>query len=244
MLSGINVNLDKINVNLDKILDKNSQDVCLALAGSNLMKTFYLAGGTGLALQLKHRRSLDLDFFQKEEKGSIFFPKIANEIKQIFSEKLAKLELKQIDQATWNIKGTKVTFLAYPFSLVEPLIAGDLISPKLKGIFLASPYEIALMKAYAIGRRATFRDYIDIYYLLKENMVTLEDIIRKASGKFIVGGEMVFSARLFLEQLVYTKDLEDKEVAINLVTKKQISPKEIEEFLKCQVRQFLSKKLI
>ena len=232
------------NVNLDKILDKNSQDICLALAGSSLMKTFYLAGGTGLAIQIGHRRSLDLDFFQKEEKEGILFPKIANEIKQLFSEKLAKLELKQIDQATWNIKGTKVTFLAYPFSLVEPLVAGDLISPKLRGIFLASPHEIALMKAYAIGRRATFRDYIDIYYLLKKNVITLEDIICKASGKFTVGGEMIFSARLFLEQLVYTKDLEDKEVAIDLVAEKQTSRNEIEEFLKFQVRQFLSKKLI
>jgi len=57
--------LSMSKVNLDKILDKNSQDICLALAGSSLMKTFYLAGGTGLALQIGHRRSLDLDFFQK-----------------------------------------------------------------------------------------------------------------------------------------------------------------------------------
>ncbi|GAB6273393.1 MAG: hypothetical protein STSR0004_02560 [Peptococcaceae bacterium] len=236
--------LSMSKVNLDKILGKNSQDIFLALTGSSLMKTFYFAGGTGLALQIGHRRSLDLDFFQKEEKESIPFPKIANEIKQLFGEKLAKLELKQIDKATWNIKGTKVTFLAYPFSLVEPLITRGLISPKLRGIFLASPNEIALMKAYAIGRRTTFRDYIDIYYLLKKNMITLDDIICKASDKFIAGGEMFFSTRLFLEQLVYTKDLEDKEIAINLVTKKQISHEEIEEFLKFQVRRFLNKKLI
>lgn len=222
-----------------KILDEKSQNICSRLARTGLTEDFYLAGGTGLALQIRHRRSLDLDFFQKGEKEEILFRKISSKIKQSFGEKDAKLELKQTDQAAWEIQGVKVTFLAYPFPLVDPLVDGSFLSPGLKGIFLAAPREIALMKAYTIGRRATFRDYVDLYFLLKKGLVTLEEIIRLAAEKFTIGGERVFPARLFLEQLVYTKDIEDKEIAVNLILEEQVSPREIEDFLKAQVRRYL-----
>lgn len=232
-----------INRSLDKILDKNTQNICTKLAGTGLGKAFYLAGGTGLALQIRHRRSLDLDFFQKGEKEEVSFRKISNMIKQSFGEKDAKLEMRQTDQAAWEIQGVKVTFLAYPFPLVDPLVDGSFLSPGLKGIFLAAPREVALMKAYAIGRRATFRDYVDLYFLLKKGLVTLEEIIRLAPEKFAIGGERVFSVRLFLEQLVYTRDVEDKEIAVNLILEERVSPKEIEDFLKAQVRRYLQQEI-
>ena len=45
------------------ILDKNRLDILPLLAG--FKDRFYLAGGTGLALQLGHRDSHDFDFFPK-----------------------------------------------------------------------------------------------------------------------------------------------------------------------------------
>lgn len=83
---------------------------------------------------------------------------------------------------------------------------------------------------------------MDLYFLLKKGLVTLNEIIRLAAEKFTVGGERVFSARLFLEQLVYTKDIEDKEIAVNLILEEQVSPREIEDFLKDQVRRYLQQK--
>ena len=50
----------------ENILGKNGLLVLKELGRSPLAKEFYLAGGTGLAVQIKHRRSLDLDFFQKK----------------------------------------------------------------------------------------------------------------------------------------------------------------------------------
>lgn len=47
---------------MEGVLDNSARKVCATLASSELMVRFYLAGGTGLALQLGHRRSLDLDF--------------------------------------------------------------------------------------------------------------------------------------------------------------------------------------
>lgn len=226
----------------DRILGRNGQSICKALSNSELMAEFYLAGGTGLALQLGHRKSFDLDFFQKGKEERIRFSEISREINRLFGVKRASLEFKQIDQVIWSIDGVKVTFLAYPFPLVYPLVPGGSIAGELDGIFLASQQEIALMKAYALGRLATFRDHIDLYFLLHHQIITLGDIIQEAASKFIIDGERVFSGRLFLEQLAYTQDVEDKEASINLVTGEEgISHIKVERFLKTQVQHFLDR---
>jgi len=64
------------------------------------------------------------------------------------------------------------------------------------------------MKAYALGRRATLNDYVDLYFVLKEKAGSLEQII--ASGERKYGRE--FDPRLFLEQLIYLKDVEKIEI--------------------------------
>ncbi|MCL4517142.1 MAG: nucleotidyl transferase AbiEii/AbiGii toxin family protein [Firmicutes bacterium] len=225
---------------IGKVLDTNAQLVCRRLGESKIMaSSFYLAGGTTLALQLGHRRSLDLDFFQKGDAERISFNRIARELKHLFGESRFKISLKQIDQAVWNIAGTKVTFLAYPFPLLYPLVEGATISPVLAGISLAGPREIAAMKAYALGRRATFRDYVDLYFLLRNGHVTLGEIIRDAGRKFVVAGKAVFSAKLFLEQLNYTADVDDKEVTLNLMSDGKLTSAEIQDFFREQVRSFL-----
>ena len=95
------------------------------------------------------------------------------------------------------------------------------------------------MKAYTLGRRATFRDYIDLYFLLINAYITLREIIEDASKKFVLSGEKLFSTRLFLEQLAYTEDLEDKDAALNLLFEQTIAAQEAETFLKREVTRFL-----
>ncbi len=99
--------------------------------------------------------------------------------------------MQESTQLDLNIAGIKLTFLAYPFPLINPPVEGELLAPFLKGVLLASPPEIALMKAYSIGRRATFRDYIDLYFLLFEQIVDLAYIEREARLKYIINkGEL------------------------------------------------------
>lgn len=43
------------------------RDVLLQIGQQPFAQRFYLAGGTGLALQLGHRMSEDLDFFSQED---------------------------------------------------------------------------------------------------------------------------------------------------------------------------------
>src|SRR4030065_395810 len=52
---------------LQKIISKRTKANLEILTKEAVLKNFYLAGGTGAALQLKHRVSLDLDFFTKED---------------------------------------------------------------------------------------------------------------------------------------------------------------------------------
>lgn len=227
--------------NRAQVLDQNGWLVCGKIGKSVLANEFYLAGGTGLALQINHRRSFDLDFFRRDSEEEIPFRRIDNELKRLFG--FARIDLKQTDQATWHIEGIKVTFLAYPFPLLHPPVPGESISQALKGIILAAPEEIALMKAYALGRRATIRDYLDLYYLLKPGIVTLAGIIENANRKYIINGENIFSARLFLEQLVYMDDLEDRDILPSLLFS-PLSVKEMETCFKSLVSRYLNENVV
>lgn len=221
-----------------EILDERALVVSQRLAASELMDDYYLAGGTALALQLRHRRSLDLDFFQKGTSETIAFPRLQKELARLFPEGEQKLVLKQVDQGNWELLGMKVAFLAYPFPLLYPLVSGERFSPRLKGIFLAEYREIAAMKAYALGRRATFRDYLDLYFLLRRG-VRLAEIIEDASRKFVIAGETVFSPKLFLEQLSYTEDVEDEEAALSLLHSPGLAARQVQKYLRQEVAVFL-----
>ena len=222
------------------ILDDAALEVLTAIGAGFPAGRFYLAGGTTLALPIGHRRSLDLDFFQGDRKETISFAAVPAGMKKVFRAKDTVLETRPTDQVTWRINGTRVTFPAYPFGLVESLIAGDTIGPLLRGISLAPVREIALMKAYNLGRRAVFRDYVDLHFLLQKDLVTLDYIMTHAPGKLTLEGETVFSARLFLEQLVFFEDLPDREETLNLVDG-SLSEQEVKALLAQKTREVLAR---
>ncbi|TEB09100.1 nucleotidyl transferase AbiEii/AbiGii toxin family protein [Pelotomaculum propionicicum] len=224
------------------ILGQNGLSVLREVGHSRLSRDFYLAGGTGLALQIKHRRSLDLDFFQNKLDEKISFNTIADDLERIFKPYLPKLLFKQVDQASWIINGVNVTFIAYPFAAVYKPVRGETVDKSLTGIMLASPQEIALMKAYSIGRRATVRDYLDLYFLLSRGITSIKEIIQKAPAKFKAGNEPLFSPRLFLEQLVYTDDLEDRNIPVETLPESKTKIAEIEDYLIAAVQEYLESK--
>jgi len=86
------------------------------------------------------------------------------------------------------------------------------------------------MKAYTIGRRGSFKDYIDLYFILHEQIDSLSGIIGNASKKY---GD-IFDPRLFLEQLRYMKDIEDKEIRF---LKKEISEGKLEKFFAEKIKE-------
>lgn len=170
---------------------------------------FYLVGGTALALQIGHRISVDFDLFTDKEIKKSLLPKV----EKIFQGHQIEILVNNSEQLTLLIDKVKLTFFHYPFPVILEFKEFDSVK------VLSIP-EIAVLKAYAIGRRATFKDYIDLYFILKENYITLNKIEELADKKY----QDKFNFRLFLEQLIYLKDVEDVGIQFirNKVTKQEV----------------------
>jgi hypothetical protein len=183
---------------------------------------FYLAGGTALALQIGHRVSVDFDFFSDDaiKRGLLL------QARHVFPAAELSPLVNNADELTVLVNGVKITFLAYPFPAREPFV-------RYEGVPLLSVREIAATKAYTIGRRGSFKDYVDLYFVIAEQRATLAGIIADAQQKF--GAD--FNSRLFLEQLVYLADLDDAEVQF---IKPVVSSAEIQTFFEERVREIAS----
>ncbi len=210
--------------------------ICQDLVSQSFAHKYYLSGGTALALQIEHRKSIDLDFFSAK---NIDAEELAAWLDHHYSEKDYEIVFRKADQLDLRILGTKISFIHYPFPIVNSLLNGVNFSPGLKGLKIASAREIALMKAYVLGRRTSFRDYIDLYYLLKNPYISIEEIIKDCSKKYVLEGEKVFSEKLFLQQLAYTEDITDKQEALSLGLDKSLTSEAIENFLRSRVSAYI-----
>jgi hypothetical protein len=180
---------------------------------------FYLAGGTALALQIGHRASVDFDLFSTAEIDRDQL----GQVRHVFGSAAEIMPLvNNADELTLLVNGVKLTFLTFPFPTYEPLIT-------FLDVPLLSVREIAATKAYTIGRRGSFKDYVDIYYVIAERRTTLANIIADAERKFRAD----FNSRLFLEQLVYVADLDDTEVQF---LKSPVTAEQVRAFFEAQIR--------
>jgi len=132
---------------------------------------FYLAGGTALSLHLKHRTSLDFDFYTRNHFG---VEKLLTELKKVFPEKIEEIS-KAEDTLFVRIDKISNSFFWYKYPLIFPLIETN-------GPSLASLPDIAAMKLIALTGRARKRDYIDIFYLIKR--LSLAEMFKTAKKKY------------------------------------------------------------
>jgi len=149
--------------------------------------SFYLAGETALYYYLKHRYSIDLDFFTKKD---IDF----REFHQNFSPE----EIKTISKDTIHAKVKKlnVSFFFYPYPILNPLINLDLLK-------LASLEDILCMKINAIILRGSRKDFIDVYFIMKNLKIKSDDAIKLFVKKFGEYNELVIR-----KALLYFEDAE------------------------------------
>ncbi|MFH1354351.1 MAG: nucleotidyl transferase AbiEii/AbiGii toxin family protein [bacterium] len=155
---------------------------------------FYLAGGTALALQVGHRRSIDFDLFTAQELPDRLLPTV----KSIFSGSNIAVTYSAPEQLNVLVDEIRVTLLYYEYPLIEPLI-------NIHGVPVANVREIAAMKAFSIGRRISYKDYVDWYFMLSEKHVDLPDIVKLAGQKY----DNDFNDRLFLGQLASVGEVEE-----------------------------------
>ena len=193
-----------------EILSPNQQELLPLL--KVFKKEFYLVGGTAVALYIGHRRSIDFDLF----KFAPIKPKsLVTKISESgFSYDVTRRVTEQLNVTIHNVK---FTFYEYPFQIESPTsFEGVLRMPTI--------VDLAAMKAYALGRRSKWKDYVDLYFILKE-MYTIKQISDRASVIF----DQLFSQKLFRAQLSFFTDIDYSEPIEYLGI--PIPEKEIKEFL-------------
>ncbi|HYA44348.1 MAG TPA: nucleotidyl transferase AbiEii/AbiGii toxin family protein, partial [Acidimicrobiales bacterium] len=153
------------------VIGQDVLDILHGIASSELGPLFYLAGGTALALQIRHRRSNDLDYFVDADHldRTLIWRTADRALSRHGHPDTVLNEAGQVDFAVGPHR-RRVSFVAYPFPSARPKVL-------LEGQRCADVLEIASMKAYALGRRGTARDYVDIEACVSRGGVTLDDII-------------------------------------------------------------------
>lgn len=183
----------------DEVLNAAQRSLLPLMA--KFRREFYLVGGTAIALHIGHRRSIDFDMFKQSGLNHK-----RNLDKIVSSGFLHQVTRRVEDQMNLIVNGVKLTFFQYPF----PVVSED----RFKDVFrMPSLLSLAAMKAYALGRRSKWKDYVDLYFLLTGHFTVVE-VAKKATELF---GEL-FSEKLFRAQLSYFSDVDYTEQVEYLIS--------------------------
>src|SRR3989338_8007834 len=167
----------------------------------NILKLFSgdfgLVGGTAIALHLGHRESIDYDLFTFDE---FINQKIRRKI--LGAIKINSVIRDEAGQLTLVINGVRFTFFQFPYKINYSESFDDVVK-------IPDMLTLAAMKAYALGRRAKWKDYVDLYFILK-NHHSVSDINKKA--KEVFGNE--FNEKLFRSQLCYFEGISYQEEVV------------------------------
>lgn len=117
---------------------------------AHLPPSYYLAGGTALALLTGHRESVDLDYFTPEH---IDTTKLKSLLLGIFPKITFTYE--DVDTLWCDIDGVKISYIARPVALLD--------TPQEEGHFrIAGPRDLVVMKLNAVCGRDEYKDYYDL----------------------------------------------------------------------------------
>lgn len=166
-----------------KILTPHQEDFLSLIGGEkSLRRIFYFTGGTPLsAFYLFHRLSEDIDLFSEDEVNLLA-------VRSFIGKAQKKLGLVKIDYKQYLGLHTfqlyfpsadilKIDFNYYPFPRIEKGIL-------YKNISVDSALDIAVNKVHTISMKPRAKDFIDIYFLVKEKGYDFNDLLMKAKAKF------------------------------------------------------------
>lgn len=162
-------------------------------------KDFFLVGGTAIGLHIGHRRSIDFDLFTDKSFGNL-----SVERQVLKFAKVEKTFVSRLEEYTILVNEVRITFFRYPFKIDIFQMFEDIIR-------IPDLLTLSAMKAHALGGRAKWKDYIDLYFIIK-NYYLISEIIKRAEKIF--GNE--FNEKLFRSQLAYFKDIDYSEEVIYL----------------------------
>jgi len=167
-----------------EILNKDQRDLLPFLA--KFKREYYMVGGTAIALHIGHRLSIDFDLFKlgNIKPKSIFFKFEA--AKEQFA-----ITLNREGQLNLMCRNVKFTFINFDYKVPHAISVQ-------KAITIPDLLDLAAMKAFALGRRSKWKDYVDLYFIIKDHYAV--NIISNRAVQIF--GEM-FSEKLFRGQLSY-----------------------------------------
>ncbi len=173
-------------------VDEGTLGLLKQLQSLGILSEMRLVGGTSLALQIGHRKSIDIDFFGNL---SAEYENLIDELKTI-GEVVPLKNSKNIHSLLVN--DIKVDIVNYEYEWLTNKITID-------NIQLASIEDIAAMKLNAIIGRGSKKDFIDLFFILKNySLATLMDFYTK---KYNDG-----STFLVLKSLTYFEDADMEEM--------------------------------
>jgi len=165
------------------LTSKQSEFLELVKVDPRITKAFYLTGGTALSeFYLKHRLSEDLDFFTEEKE-------VNQKLVEAYLKKVSgKLSIKEIKRSVFlglfsyflifdDNSSLKVDFNYYPFPRIEK-------GTKYGDLSIDSLRDIAANKVHTLFVKPRDRDYIDLYFIMKNSNLELSKLILDAKAKF------------------------------------------------------------
>lgn len=174
-----------------KVLSASGWRILRRLVKEQTLQPWTLAGGTGLALQIGHRYSEDLDFFRPESFDTEAILARMAEVGDV------AVQGRSTDTLHVVVGGLRVSFLRHQAPLLFP--------PKpYRGVMIADIRDIAVMKVVAIGGRGSRKDFVDLFFYLQAG-ASLSDLFSMLQRRF---AGIDYNQYHLLKSLVYFEDAE------------------------------------
>ena len=199
-----------------RTLSQLAQNTLALLGKQEFIRQTYLAGGSSLALQLGHRKSIDFDFFTEKELDLKKVKKLMQSIGVYKSESETPKTL------VGEFNRIKFSLFHYPYKLIDE-------TNQFGGINLANIRDIAAMKLAAITDRGTKKDYIDLYFLAK-NKFSFEKMFVFYNKKYHI---FESNKLTLLKALQYFEDADNSDM-----------PEMIAKTSWAEVKKFLQKEVV
>ncbi|MFZ2339456.1 MAG: nucleotidyl transferase AbiEii/AbiGii toxin family protein [Bacteroidales bacterium] len=181
-----------------EVLPEEQLQLFEKLSSMTFISDFYLAGGTCLALQIGHRRSVDFDFFIPDDFDT---STIIGKLTQIGKYQRDNEEKNKING---SLNDVRISFFGYKYKIIDDFLIYN-------NIHLSGLKDIAAMKLEAIAGRGSKKDFIDMFFLLQK--FTLAEIFSLHSQKYGTGLSNQYH---HLKSLVYFADAEEDAMPVML----------------------------
>lgn len=182
-----------------KVLSARAWKVVKTAGQLGLLDEWTLAGGTGLALQFGHRYSEDLDLFHPEAFDS---DRLLNDLSNVGAVQVQDRSASTLHAV---VEGVRFSFLRCQPPL---LFKGTAY----RGLVVADPRDIAVMKIVAVGGRGSRKDFIDLYFYI-QSTGSLGSVFKLLKKRF---KKIEYNEYHLLKSLVYFENAE-KEPMPNLI---------------------------